>query len=241
MLPSQQYGGRVTNFGEFPEHGFLLLDALDPTPLYEVKTTFHKPVTTSGGMYERTNTIKPNPLRHVLSSGFVAAAIEKGQWNRYDLLRWGFPVSMTQEDRANPKGALERFRREVNLGVDPEMEKGWILATGTVFDSYDPDYRFTEEFKFVDQQINSKGLEKKPKKLRTWLRGRAVAGCRLKWQLKFYLHDDIKNSDQERLITAILVRVYVGPIGSGLMPNRKMAAPLATTQPKPMSSLLDVK
>jgi hypothetical protein len=202
----QEYGGRVTGFGEFPEHGFLLLDAMDPSPLYEVKTTFHKPVNTAGGAYERTNTARPTPLRHVLSSRFVLAVIEKGEWNRYDLLRWGFPVSLTPEESVDSKALVKQYRKEIELGIDPEMEHGWIWATSSAFDSYDPNYRFTEEFKIVDQAIASKDPKKNPKRFKAWLRGRVVAGCRLKWQLKFYLHDDIKKEEQETLITSILVR-----------------------------------
>jgi hypothetical protein len=187
---------------------------MDPSPLYEVKTAFHKPVQRGGGAYERIKNVDATPLRHVVSFRFVSAAIEQDGWDRYDLLRWGFPVSLPLEDTINPKAAIERYQKEIALGIDAEMEQGWIWASGRAFDSYDPAYRFSEEFKILDQAIESNDPVRNSKKYKIWLRGRVVAGCRLKWQVKFYLHNDIKKEDQERLITAIMVRVChkTGPL-----------------------------
>ncbi|KIM30764.1 hypothetical protein M408DRAFT_21609 [Serendipita vermifera MAFF 305830] len=200
----EKHGGRVTETEEFPEHGFILLDALDPSPLYEIKTSFQKPIKGVSFPYDASTTAKATPLRHVLSHHFVEAVVEKGQWDRYDLMRWGFPVRMSIEDLKDPKAAIMRYRKQIEQGVDPEMEHAWVWATGRAFDSYDPRYNFAEEFKVIDEKIASESPSPNPLRWKRWLRGRVVAECRLNLQLKFYLHDDIEEEDQRELVTAIL-------------------------------------
>lgn len=194
----------IESHGEFPEHGFILLDALDLNPLYEVKTSFHKPINATFP-YDRSKSAKPTPLRHVLSHHFVEAVVEKGHWDRYDLLHWGFPARLPLDDTEDPKAAAERYTEEIQWGIDPEMEHGWIWATSRVFDSHDPAYSFTEEFKIVDEDIESDPPVGPPARWKKYLRGRVVADCRLKQQLKFYLHHDISEEDQKTLVTTILV------------------------------------
>jgi hypothetical protein len=170
-----------------------------------VKTTYHKPVDQGFIPYQRTTKPSPTPLRHVLSYRFVDAVVQKGSWDRYDLRRWGFPVQLSEEVTADAESVARRYRRQIRAegGTDEELENSWVWATGSVFDSYEPNYDYAKEFAEMEKELKDKPVP--TKEWRKWMKGLVVANYRLEKQIKFYLHDDIDEEDAKNVVKLIMV------------------------------------
>lgn len=201
---------------EFPDYGFLLIDPYSARTVYEIKTTYHKPVKNAGFVaFRRGAGATPTPLRHVLSYRFVDAVLTKGSWDHHDLLKWGWPVEMSPEEWQDKEAVARRYKRQVREGgVDEELEKGWMWPTSSIFNACEPGHDFTEELEQLNdlkqrertkEKATAAKSRQQEKEMDAWIQGVVVTNTKLNLQTKFYLHNDIEEDEERKLVRLILV------------------------------------
>ncbi|KAG8832956.1 hypothetical protein FRC18_004355 [Serendipita sp. 400] len=195
-------GGRILSFGEFPQHGFLIIDPVNPSALYEIRTSFDKPLDLGIRPYCRSKSIPATPLRHVVSYLFVLTAHERGTWNEFDLVEYGFPLEVPRVEGETLEDTSSRLRAELPRGIDQKMEEGWVWASGDLFSRFDRSYKFANEFADLEHRLdkelvpNSKDINK----IRRFERGLIVT--RRKWMqtTKFFVHDSVSPRKRRKAV-----------------------------------------
>ncbi|PVF98953.1 hypothetical protein CPB86DRAFT_825333 [Serendipita vermifera] len=202
-----KYGGRVCGAKDFPKHGFFLIDAMDPGPVHAIKGSFNRPTKQVHHEFLLV-TRAVTPLRHVLSYRFIDAVISQGSWDHHDIRQWGFPVELAQTAKT-PAAALKEFKRTVKRGEDEELEKAWVVKTGSAFDSYN-DRKLVElepAFRKLLDQVEKDLPDETPEQKqipRNYVRGRLLVDARADWRVRFHIHESVNKERRQALVKCIM-------------------------------------
>ncbi|KAG8830628.1 hypothetical protein FRC17_004605, partial [Serendipita sp. 399] len=195
-------GGRILPFGEFPQHGFLVLDPASPAALYEIRTSFDKPLDLGMRPYCRCNSIPATPLRHVVSYLFILTAHDRGTWDEFDLIQYGFPLETPRVEEETLKETSERLQSKIPRGLDKRMEDGWAWETGDLFSRYDRSYKFTKEFADLKRRLENELVphSKDLNTIRRFERGLIVTRRKWLYTTKFFVHPSVSPQKRRKAV-----------------------------------------